>query len=529
MRGKKLLAAMVVSVAALVAPAAASAATFTVNTPADTTVVGGCVTDPLCSLRDAVGAANVSMDPEDRIELPAGNYLLSGKELVVTGAGQTTIHGAGARSTVINAGGASRVFQLTVAKAAIEGVTITGGAATARPGEETAGDGGGILVQSTEQLALNAVNVSGNVASLNGGGIAAPPESGKRTALTIANSTVSANRVTGGVLEGLGGGVYALGDLAITNSTITGNSVSNPGLNSGGGVLVGLDPVETKGSTASLLNTTIAGNSVAAGGVGGGFTIDNPTAGVATAFTVKNTLIAGNTANGATDCGTVIAATSTNNLSGDTSCRFTDPGSRQNANPLLGPLQNNGGQTDTLALQLGSPAIDAGTNVGCPATDQRGVSRPQGSACDIGAFEREVTPPPPTAANLRLKLKPKPKHPRPGHKFVFLLTLANRGPGAAPGVIVNGTAPAAATKIKGKKVNGKRPCKLAKPKGGKRKFTCRLGELPAAASRKLRIVVKLSPDAGGKLRAKARVRSAASDPQLKDNKAKATATVKPGR
>jgi len=57
------------------------------------------------------------------------------------------------------------------------------------------------------------------------------------------------------------------------------------------------------------------------------------------------------------------------------------------ADPELGPLQNNGGPTYTHALLPGSPAIDAGTNVGAPRTDQRGVSRPQGASTDIGAFE----------------------------------------------------------------------------------------------------------------------------------------------
>ena len=64
----------------------------------------------------------------------------------------------------------------------------------------------------------------------------------------------------------------------------------------------------------------------------------------------------------------------------------------QSTDPLLGTLQDNGGPTDTLALQTGSPAIDAGTDTGCPAADQRGTARPQAAACDIGAFER--IPPP---------------------------------------------------------------------------------------------------------------------------------------
>ena len=57
--------------------------------------------------------------------------------------------------------------------------------------------------------------------------------------------------------------------------------------------------------------------------------------------------------------------------------------------PLLGLLNQNGGPTTTHALLAGSPAIDAGTSEGCPATDQRGVSRPQGEACDMGSFERD--------------------------------------------------------------------------------------------------------------------------------------------
>ncbi|HEY3228182.1 MAG TPA: choice-of-anchor Q domain-containing protein, partial [Roseiflexaceae bacterium] len=78
------------------------------------------------------------------------------------------------------------------------------------------------------------------------------------------------------------------------------------------------------------------------------------------------------------------------NLSSDSSCGFTAGGDLQNTNPLLGPLAANGGPTPTHALLPGSPAFEAGTNTGCPATDQRGILRPQGIFCDIGAFERVV-------------------------------------------------------------------------------------------------------------------------------------------
>ena len=531
MDAKKLLVTGAIWALGLIAPAGGSAATFTVNTTVDTAVAGGCVSNPSCSLREATTAANASADPQDTVEIPAGTYKLSLGELQVAGSGRVTIHGAGARSTTIDAQGTSRVVFVTADDVAFEGLTVTGGVAPIGIGNFP-GDGGGILVEGsgTESLVLNQVTVAGNSASLNGGGVSLPAESVSATSLTVNASTIANNRIGGGALEGMGGGIFAFGDLTITNSTVTGNSVENPGLNEGGGILAGLSPTETDGTSVNLLNSTVAGNSVAAGGIGGGFTIDNPTAGVVTTFTVKNTIVAGNTAGGAAaDCGKVVATSSASNLSSDASCLFTDAASKQNANPQLGPLQDNGGPTNTLALSAGSPTIDAGTNAGCPPTDQRGVSRPQGSACDIGAYEREASPPPPAAApaaDLKLTLKPKPKHPKVGGKLAFRLTVVNRGPSAATGVVVRGKAPASARKVKGgKKIKGKPACKLGKAKGGKRKLSCRLGTLTAGKRVKLKILVK-RPEAAGKLRAKARVSSTVADPIAKNNKAKAVAKVK---
>jgi hypothetical protein len=81
------------------------------------------------------------------------------------------------------------------------------------------------------------------------------------------------------------------------------------------------------------------------------------------------------------------------NLEDTDTCGLTGPGDLRNTDPKLGPLADNGGLTQTQALLPGSPAIDAGsTDCPPPATDQRGVSRPQGPACDIGAFELESSP-----------------------------------------------------------------------------------------------------------------------------------------
>jgi hypothetical protein len=106
-----------------------------------------------------------------------------------------------------------------------------------------------------------------------------------------------------------------------------------------------------------------------------------------TAIYLANTIIAGNSDK---DCdlspwGTLV--TYGHNLDRDGSCQLTAPGDQPGTDPKLGPLQNNTGPTQTHALLQGSPAIDGGDNQYCPTIDQRGVPRPAGAACDIGAYE----------------------------------------------------------------------------------------------------------------------------------------------
>jgi hypothetical protein len=80
------------------------------------------------------------------------------------------------------------------------------------------------------------------------------------------------------------------------------------------------------------------------------------------------------------------------NICSDSSANFISPTSRENTDPLLAPLTDNGGPTGTMALLPGSPAIDAGDDSLCPAADQRGVPRPIGVHCDIGAYESVPAP-----------------------------------------------------------------------------------------------------------------------------------------
>jgi hypothetical protein len=103
-----------------------------------------------------------------------------------------------------------------------------------------------------------------------------------------------------------------------------------------------------------------------------------------------NTIIAGNTSSaGPGNCNVqdMIIESRGHNLDSDGSCFLSAAGDLPNRDALLGPLFDNGGPTETQALQAGSPAIDAAAVDGCPQHDQRGVVRPQGAACDIGAYE----------------------------------------------------------------------------------------------------------------------------------------------
>jgi predicted outer membrane repeat protein len=536
---KRLLAVMVGTVC-LVLPAAGSAATFSVNSTADGPVVGTCAAGETCTLRDAFSAAAASADAEDTIAVPEGTYTLSSGELAIETAGTVNILGAGARRTIVNGAGASRVFSLRAATGALDatisGLTVTGGAETTAGAE--VGDGGGILLgEGGNELTLRGVAVTGNTATVNGGGIAAPLESGVPKAVTIEDSTISGNKIVGGAGIGLGGGVYVTGNLSMTNSTVVGNAVENAiAANEGGGVVAGpgtgTEPTQTR-----IVNSDIVGNSVGTG-TGGGFSMYNPTALAGASSTITNTIISGNTAAGAkANCGGALTVVSSNNLSDDASCLFTDAASKT-GDPKLGQLANNGGETDTLALLAGSPAIDAGTVAGCPASDQRGVLRPFGTACDIGAFEYQPTPAggpggssgsqsgggAPAGADLKLTIKPKPKKPRRGKKFAFLVTVRDAGPSAAPGVVFKGTVPAATRKVKVKGL-GKKACKLGKATKGRRALACNLGTVAVgkALSFRIRERTRVAPR---KLRAAGAVTSTLADPTPADAKAKARAKLR---
>ena len=193
--------------------------------------------------------------------------------------------------------------------------------------------------------------------------------------LTVTDSTLSGNSAGSSSDFGssYGGGVYNTGTLAVTDSTISGNTASGGG-GAGGGVY--------NAGTLTVTDSTLSGNT-AGGGLGGGvFNTD--------ALTVTKSIssIFFNPSGGnlVTQAGAAFVSGG-HNLFSDTPAVTLAPTDLINTDPLLGPLADNGGPTFTQALLPGSPAIDAGVAVAGVTTNQRGVSRNQGSAPDIGAFE----------------------------------------------------------------------------------------------------------------------------------------------
>jgi CSLREA domain-containing protein len=342
----------------------AQAAIFNVTTTADTN--DGC--DSQCSLREGIGAAAAAAGG-DTVNVPAGTYVLSSGELVYSPqvAAALTLTGAGARTTVIDGADVDNVLDIVTGSAAISGLTMRNGSATFT--------GGGLQTSGGTTTTLQNVTVADNLTGDggDGGGIH------NGGTMTLLNVAVTGNQTSFG---GQGAGIYTSGSLTLTNVTVSGNSILDSP-SQGGGIYLDGRPI-------AFTNVTVTGNQAGTGGTGGGIYVNTPA-------TFQNTIVAGNLAGAtASECFLAAAVTSNGgNLEGGTSCSFTGGSDEQNANPLLGPLQDNGGETNTHALGSGSPAVNGGTNIGCPVTDQRGVARPQGPACDVGAYELVVSEPPP--------------------------------------------------------------------------------------------------------------------------------------
>jgi predicted outer membrane repeat protein len=286
---------------------------------------------------------------------------------------------------------------------------------------DTTIDGGGVITLSAHNAAFFQVFFGkslalANITLANGVGTAGFGAIENFGTLTISNSTLANNHSSTGA-----GAVFNHGTLTVTNSSLLNNSAATDGgaIDNDGTNLV-LTRVLLSGNTAGhnggaiystanalLTNVTLTGNHAANGG-GGMFqgagialldfvTVAHNTglfgAGVYEEGSSAGQLFMQDVLLSANLIGNCDGTVSSNgdNLSSDTNCAaLTQPGDRQNVALPLGPLANNGGPTMTLMLPPGSLAIDAGQCLGGVTTDQRGVVRPQGVTCDIGAVERRA-------------------------------------------------------------------------------------------------------------------------------------------
>jgi hypothetical protein len=403
------------------------------------------------SLRAEIAAAKSGQTINFASSLKGQTITLTSGELLINKG--LTIQGPGAAQLTISGGNASRVFDvassrpvvltgltisngsiinvvggagggiyeasgsnLTVSACTISNCRASSGGGIYNAGTLTvngssltgdrAGGGGGISNGGT--LTINGSTLSGDVAGFRGGGIF---NSGT---LTATNCTLSGDVAYGLGSDGGGGGIYnSTGPLTASGCTLSGNSVI---VGSGGGIYQRWGP-------GRLTNCTIAGNSAnGPAGMGGGLylagafiSLTNCTVslnraamsggGIADVLDVpevllQNSIVAGNFAFGRTftediyePYGSVAANYS---LIGDGGLYYFGVGNiigGGNGNPvinaMLGPLQNNGGPTMTMALLAGSPAIGHADNALAPSTDQRGVTRRDlaGELTDMGAYE----------------------------------------------------------------------------------------------------------------------------------------------
>jgi CSLREA domain-containing protein len=412
--------------------------TITVNSNADSLAVDG-----NCTLREAIIAANTDTAVDacaagsgaDVVMVPAGTYTLTlvgpGEDAGATGDLDVTasadIVGSPA-GAIIDGNGADRVLDIDPAHAG--GVVVTFTAITVRNGGGVA-QGGGIRNAGT--LTLTSSRVTANTASGDAGAVADGGGIENVGSLQLMASTVDGNQalVSPTGAGGFGGGIHSDGGpLVVTDSTIRDNGatltsrgpqqVAGGGIDCGSSVLtlsrstvsgnmaLGAPPAAPglgggiAGCTGSIVNGTISGNHGTIGDqiamAGGTLAFSNSTIDFNIAAGSGDTLIFRNSiVGGCFDIDGFTTVADDYNLDVVDACKMSGTDLR-GVDPLLGPLADNGGPTQTRMPQPGSPVSDAGNpaapgsgDLACEATDQRGVTRPVGPRCDVGAFEGGVT------------------------------------------------------------------------------------------------------------------------------------------
>jgi len=288
---------------------------------------GSTTVSTVAALRQAV--AN---DCVGTIGVQPGTY-----DLTTSGSGELvidrdlTIFNTGGGPAILDAGGASRVVNVTASgNADITGLTLTGG-------QSGGARGGGLAVSGTALVRSTAI--IGNATTNDGGGVAVPP---------------------GGFLR-------------IENSTVAGNTATDRG--------AGFD-LE---GTAELVHVTIAEN--IANGVAGGINVRGGTT------LLQNSIVADNIQSGGPQVVTAGGTLSSNGGNLVEGGYAASTGGDLTADPQLQPRALNGGTTESYAIGALSPALDEAEAAEALGIDQRGVGRPQGAQADIGAYEAVLSPP----------------------------------------------------------------------------------------------------------------------------------------
>jgi hypothetical protein len=299
------------------------------------------------ALANAVAAAG-SGDTIQFTGSCVGNLYMNGANLTIEGV---------APGATTSGGGSDHAVFVANSTVVLRDMTITGGVSDT---------GGGIFSYISSNLTLDRVLVTGNTA--NGG---------NQPDYVIAD----------------GGGIFAYsnGSLTIVNSTISGNTATASGgstLNAaeGGGIFT------YSGTTVSIVNSTITGNTAIASGAssisnGGG--IGGPSG---NSVTFTGSILQDNTASSGPDCDRSITSGGYNLFGSTSGCTVTTQSTdKVGVDPMLAPLADNGGMSETELPQAGSPVINAIPKASCPSADggvdQRGSVRPSAGRCDIGAVE----------------------------------------------------------------------------------------------------------------------------------------------
>ena len=321
------------------------------------------------SLREAVEQANALTGPNvirfnsslngTTLSINSGLAITDGVTINGPGANLLTIDGGGGTDGQIGNGDGFQLVNINDGNSGnlidvqISGLTLTGG-----DGSHTPGTSGG-AIRNSENLTLTNSQLLSNNARFGGGLL----NSGTAN---VVGSTIAGNRSSQN-----GGGIENNGTLTLTNSTVSGNSAVGNG--------AGVTNFGPSGGTASVVinNTTVFGNVASGSSATNGIWNTNGY-GAATA-TLHNSIV--------TD-----AIFNLGSLSGDHNLFGTSGATTGGANdvtgvvnPMLGPLANNGGPTQTHAVLAGSPALNAGSST--ESFDQRGLARNDGNGVDIGAFE----------------------------------------------------------------------------------------------------------------------------------------------